>query len=51
MLKYDTSKDGYVVPVTREQLEGAPKYAHDSVPNYDETYGRSVNHYYGVPWI
>ncbi|MDB5895883.1 MAG: PRC-barrel domain protein [Rhodoferax sp.] len=51
MLKYDTTKEGYVVPVTKEQLQGAPKYTHDRVPDYDENYGRSVNDYYGVPWI
>ena len=51
MLKYDTAQEGYVVPVTKEQLEGAPKYTEDRVPDYDEKYGRSVHDYYGVPWI
>jgi sporulation protein YlmC with PRC-barrel domain len=51
MLKYDTSREGYVVPVDKKQLEGAPRYAQDSRPDYDETYGRTVSDYYGVPYL
>jgi sporulation protein YlmC with PRC-barrel domain len=47
MLKYDTSQDGYVVPLDKAQLEGAPRYATDSIPDYDEAYNSSVNKYYG----
>jgi hypothetical protein len=36
-LKYDTRQGGYVVGLTREQLEGAPTYA----PNRDARVGRS----------
>lgn len=32
MLKYDTSQDGYVVPLDKAQIEGAPRYANDRVP-------------------
>ena len=48
MLKYDTSQDGYVVPLDKAQLEGAPRYADDSVPDYDDAYNMSVNKYYGL---
>jgi sporulation protein YlmC with PRC-barrel domain len=51
MLKYDTKCDGYVVPVDKAQLEGAPRYAADEEPAYDDEYGRRVNSYYGVPFI
>jgi hypothetical protein len=39
------------VPVDKKQLEGAPRYAQDSRPDYDETYGRTVSDYYGVPYL
>jgi len=49
VLKYDTERDGYVVPVDKRQLEGAPHYEVDKRPHYDEAYGRRVDDYYGVP--
>lgn len=48
MLKYDTSKDGYVVPLDKAKLEGAPKYAEVDVPAYTTDYGRRVNSHYGM---
>ena len=51
VLKYDTSKDGYVVPLDKSRLEGAPRYALDERPEYDLEYGRRVNDYYGVPFL
>lgn len=48
MLKYDTEKDGYVVPLDKDKLDKAPRYAHDKVPEYTSDYGRSVNTYYGT---
>jgi sporulation protein YlmC with PRC-barrel domain len=51
MLKYDTSKEGYVVPLDKERLKGAPSYAEDNRPEYDDSYGRRVNDYYGVPYL
>lgn len=47
MLKYDTAQDGYVVPLDKAKLEGAPRYSNDAVPDYDEAYSSSVNKYYG----
>lgn len=35
MLKYDTAQEGYVVPLQKETLEGAPKYADTSIPDYE----------------
>ncbi len=48
MLKYDTSREGYVVPLDKARLEEAPRYATDDQPHYTADYGRRVNEYYGV---
>ena len=48
MLKYDTVKEGYVVPVDKAKLENAPKYDKDNRPEYSEELGRRVNDHYGV---
>lgn len=48
MLKYDTGMDGYVVPLDKATLEGAPRYTDDTVPAYDDDYNSSVNKYYGL---
>ena len=50
VLKYDTTLDGYVVPLDKAKLEGAPRYTEERPPEYDETYGRSVHRYYGVDY-
>jgi sporulation protein YlmC with PRC-barrel domain len=48
MLTYDTAKGGYVVPVTREQLENAPMYGNENQPDLgDKAYGKRVHDYYG----
>ncbi len=51
MLKYDTTKEGYVVPLDKDRLEDAPRYASEERPEYDDAYGRRVNDYYGVPHL
>lgn len=51
-LSYDTGVGGYVVDVSREQLEGAPSYATADEPNWDDPeYGRTIRGYYGYPLI
>ena len=50
-LTYDPSQGGYVVDLSRQQLEGAPSYAGSDAPNWsDPAYGRRVSDYYGVPF-
>jgi hypothetical protein len=49
-LTYDTGLGGYVVDVTREQLEGAPSHGRDEAPWGDPAYGRRVSDYYGLPF-
>ena len=50
MLKYDTEKEGYVVPLDKAKLEQAPRYSEDEVPDYTADYGRRVYNYYGMDW-
>ena len=50
MLKYDTSMDGYVVPLDKDKLSDAPKYAQDDRPPYSDEYGQRINGYYGA-WM
>ena len=50
MLKYDTAKEGYVVPLDKDKLEKAPRYAETEVPEYTTDYGKRVYNYYGADW-
>lgn len=49
-LKYDTGLGGYLVNVTRDQLEGGPSYTRDDDPWTDPEYGRRVHGHYGLPY-
>ncbi|MBC7719394.1 MAG: PRC-barrel domain-containing protein [Chitinophagaceae bacterium] len=51
MLKYDTNLDGYVVPVDKSQLEKAPRYSANDMPDYSDDYGQKVYGHYGVNWM
>lgn len=49
-LDYDTEKDGYVVDLDKETLEGAPRIKADEKVNWtDRTWGQSIYDYYSVP--
>lgn len=49
-LKYDTGLGGYRTNISKEQLDGAPKYAREDEWDWsDEARGRKVHDYYGVP--
>jgi sporulation protein YlmC with PRC-barrel domain len=50
VLKYDTTLDGYVVPLDKAKLDGAPRYGDKAQPDYDDEYGRRVHGYYGVDY-
>lgn len=50
-LKYDLVKDGYVVDVSKDQLDKAPKYPVGDDVEYTEKYGRGVYDYYDTPWF
>ena len=46
-LTYEPAQGGYVVDLTKEQLEGAPSYAASEAPLWDDpTWGRGINDYY-----
>jgi hypothetical protein len=46
-LTYDPALGGYVVSVTREQLEDAPAYSASDVPDWDDpAYRRRIDEYY-----
>lgn len=49
MLKYDTDRDGYVVPLSQTQLNDAPRYPHNDPSPFmsDAGYGQRVNNFYG----
>ena len=49
MLTYVTDKGGYVVDVTKVQLDKAPRHG-ASYPEYDHNYGRDVYQYYGLAY-
>jgi len=46
VLRYDTERDGYVVPLDKNILDKAPRYRTDSVPVYDNDYGSRIDRYY-----
>ena len=48
MLKYDTAKEGYVVPLDKAKLADAPRYAENDMPAYTADYGKKVHSYYGM---
>jgi sporulation protein YlmC with PRC-barrel domain len=51
-LTYDPSRRGYVVNVSRSQLEGAPTYQAGDEPDWnDPTYGERLRGYYGYPLL
>ena len=51
-LTYDEGLGGYVVNVTRDQLQDAPSYGLADEPNWnDPDYGRRIQGYYGYPLI
>lgn len=49
-LRYDTELGGYVVDLSREQLEGAPVIDDSAEPAWgDRDYDKRVHDYYGLP--
>ena len=49
VLKYDTSIGGYVVNLSKEQLEAAPNYTSGDEPDWDDRgYDKQVYKYYNT---
>jgi sporulation protein YlmC with PRC-barrel domain len=52
ILKYDTGRGGYVVDVTREQLEGAPRHGAGEAPEWgDPAWHTRVTDHYSRPVV
>ncbi|MDK1492062.1 PRC-barrel domain-containing protein [Sinorhizobium sp. 7-81] len=53
MLDYNTDLGGFQVNITREQVEGAPRYSANQEFDWSPESGRRVYDYYGVPpyWV
>jgi len=49
VLHYDTSKDGYVVDLSKEQLKKAPAYSRDELSDNDTLWRGKVFDYYDQP--
>ncbi|MFN3661890.1 PRC-barrel domain-containing protein [Yoonia sp.] len=49
-LTYDVELGGYLVDITREQLENAPNYGANEEPWGDPEYGRRLHGHYGYPY-
>jgi hypothetical protein len=50
VLTYDPAQGGYVVNLSREQLEGGPRYSASEAPDWTNPgYGSRIRDYYGVP--
>jgi len=48
LLKYDTGKGGYVVNLSKTQLEGGPSYEEETEPRWgDRAYESKLHSYYG----
>ncbi len=51
-LTFDPARGGYVVNVSRSQLEGAPTYRTGDEPDWnDPTYADRLRGYYGYPMV
>ena len=51
MLKYDTGREGYVVPLDKSRLEAAPRYEQGTLASYDDDFRRRVHDYYGSTYL
>lgn len=49
VLKYDTDKEGYVVPLDKARLENAPSYSEQELGADDRRWREPVSTYYNVP--
>jgi sporulation protein YlmC with PRC-barrel domain len=47
VLRYDTDKEGYVIPLDTGKFANAPRYQEAAVPVYDTDFGRRIDSYYG----
>jgi sporulation protein YlmC with PRC-barrel domain len=48
-LTYDTERNGYVIGLSKEKLDTAPRYPANQEPEYTEAYRNRIYDYYGYP--
>ena len=49
VLTYDTRQGGYVVDLGKEELEGAPSYARNEAPDWDDrVFAQTIHHHYRI---
>jgi len=48
VLTYDEDQGGYVVELSKEQLENAPHYAPNEEPRFDSNYRGQISGAYGI---
>lgn len=47
-LNYVASRHGFVVDISKEKLDKAPKHERGNEPVYDAAYGMALGNYYGM---
>ena len=47
-LSYDETLDGFRIDISKEQVQGAPKYRRNEAYDWSSENGRSINDYYGL---
>ena len=47
-LKYVVARHGFVIDISKDKLDRAPKYERERLPDYDPAYGTLVDGYYGM---
>jgi sporulation protein YlmC with PRC-barrel domain len=48
LLEYDEDRGGYVIDIDKNALKGAPRYAANETPAFNEAYGEEVYGHYGL---
>lgn len=51
VLDYDTHQGGYVIDLSKDVLEQAPRYSRELQPVFDRAYGQEVYGYYNIPYL
>ena len=49
-LEYDEDQDGYVIAISKEALENAPRYTANETPRFTPAYGSEIDQAYGVEY-
>lgn len=50
ILTYQPDQGGYVVDISKEQLDNAPHYDENAAPDYSQEYNRHIYAHYGLSY-